>query len=561
MEPDDYASLGFWGAVLQEAVQECQRDYVVSILRDFDLTTCEGVRDLAQLAVCELRTNRTRDTQDALYLWQISQCLKKFRYGCTASPEEMQQGWVRRNEACKTMVDATPEWVLAEMAKLLSPLDPLFLSAGGQGRFGNGAVFEKLTVIGRWNRIAWFPYNVRDPESICEWRDQSSNVARLSCVPKDMFKLRSITVEPAEATFLQQFYRTRLITAAAFGLPYSTAIPQQAWGGGPELQRRRALAGSLDGLTATIDLSDASDSIRYWDVMRVFPPAIGAALERSRTPYVEVGGTRFRCHMYAGMGNATTFIVETLFFWALFTVLSHWVRDFTPVSVFGDDIVIGIKAATHPLVQEILVKMGITVNVAKSGLSTGPGFREACGLVAYQGAELPLLRIQGYRVEKPEELVSLCEFLNDALDPDSRYAPIVRTMAARVATRLVKDIQCPILPLRPVQAGCYIVDPSETVGGWSYRSRWDASRQHSVVKVKVLKPHAGKTVRVRDLTPGEALGVLNGQLHTDFYNSRVGTRGRKYSTFQVPGRGFRFEEKWVTVWGSDSQLSELTRQL
>lgn len=386
--------------------------------------------------------------------------------------------------------------------------------------------------------------------------------ARLSCVPKDMFKLRSITVEPSEATFLQQLYRTRLIAAAASVIPRNSAIPDQLWGGGPQRQRMRALAGSLTGRTATLDLSDASDSIRWDVVTQVFPCNVVAALERARSPYCEVGEkqnkVRHRVLMYAGMGNATTFIVETLFFWALVTVLSEWVRDFTPVSVFGDDIVCGIKAATHPLFLEQLTLAGLTLNMAKSGLSVGPGFREACGLAAFNGCELPLLRIKGYDCRKPEELVSLCSLVNTALARDSRYAPFVRRLGEHVGKDVRDDLACPLLPCEPLRPGVYLVDPDMAIGEWSYRSRWDDKGQHPEIRCRVLEPVRGKTLRFKNLTNGEALGVLNGQLQTEFHNDtqRAGYHSRLI-TFNIPSRDMRLKSAWNPVWSTGRELCAL----
>lgn len=560
MADNHYESIAYWANALSEAAVTGQSDYVVSILRTFDLATSNGVRDLSSFAIDELQNNRITASQDAINLWQISQCLKKFRYGCTASPEEMQQGWVERNKLCAAPFGG-PDWVLWEIAKLLKPLGPAFEATDDQGRFGNGAVYEGHNTFARWNALFRdSSYNPRCPDDIRWWTESPSLSARLSCVPKDMFKLRSITVEPTEATFLQQFYRSRLIAAAAKVLPRSSGIPQQAYGAGPEVQQKRALAGSLTGELATIDLSNASDCVR-WDVIAtVFPANIVAALERSRSPYCEINGTRHRVHMYAGMGNATTFIVETLFFWALCTVLSRWLRVFTPVSVFGDDIVLATSVARHPMFQNALADCGLVLNVAKSGLSVGPGFREACGLVAYQGTVLPLLRVNGYDCRKPEELVSLCSLVNDCMAPDSRYAPFVRLLAIRVGQDVRADFRCPVLPYPLARAGVYIADPSESIGEWSYRAQWDPDSQHALVKVKVLEANRGKTLRLKDLTSAEAFGILNGQLHSTWNGAPLGTPAGRKSEFVLPGEGFTLKPAWVPCWSSDASLLDLVSE-
>jgi hypothetical protein len=555
-----YEAVSYWADAVRSSVSEGEDDYVVELLRSYDLSTCDGVRDLSAFGISQLQNNRTLTTQNAIDLWQVSQMLKKFSYGCTASPEEMQSGWIERNAKCALPYQG-PSWVLARVAAKLAPLGPAFEATEANGRFGNGAVYEGITPFARWNASQAFSYDVRSPDSVRWWSPSPWDSARLSCVPKDMFKLRSITVEPSEATFLQQLYRTRLIAAAASVLPKSSAVPDQLWGGGPQRQRIRALRGSLDGKTATLDLSDASDSVRWDVVSMVFPPNIVAALERARSPYCEVGEstkrTRYRVHMYAGMGNATTFIVETLFFWALCTVLSEWVRDFTPVSVFGDDIVCGIKAANHPLFHEQLSLAGLSLNMAKSGLSVEPGFREACGLAAFAGCELPLLRIKGYDCRKPEELVSLCSMVNAALARDSRYAPFVRRFGERVGSDIRNDFECPLLPCEPLRPGVYLVDPDMAIGEWSYRSRWDDKSQHPEIRCRVLEADRGKTLRFRNLTNGEALGVLNGQLQTDFRMSEKAGFSARLTSFTIPSGKMKLSSTWNPVWSTGRELCDL----
>lgn len=555
----EYDSLSTWANAVQEQCCACAGSFVVSILQDYDLTTAEGVRNLSTRVISELRNNAHLEAQDAKNLWQVGQCLKKFRYGCTASPEEMQERWIERNKLCASSTPSSALWVLDEMRALLKPLASAFEATDSiSGRFGNGAVAEGLSSIARWNRARGFCYDLRDPDDIRWWKNSSNSTARLHCVPKDMFKLRSITIEPAEATFLQQRTRSRLIAASAKVLPNSSAIPQQLYGAGPEIQQMRALRGSLTGRTATLDLSDASDSIRWDHVIRVFPPNIVAELERARSTYVEVGGTRYRANMFAGMGNATTFIVESLFFWALCTVLSRWLRDFTPVSVFGDDIVLATRVANHPLFNHYMALLGLTVNMEKSGTSDGPGFREACGLVAYQGEELPLHRIQGYANE-PEGLVSLCSWVTDALRPDSRFVPFIREVGRVMGQKVISDFHFPLLPWPLVTAGLYVSDPSESIGPWSYRARWDPEAQHIRVKTKVLHAICNR-IRVGSLRTYERLGVLNGQLQTDFTTLPFGCKANRQDVLLAPTHDVELVSKWVTAWGSDASDLELVEK-
>jgi hypothetical protein len=376
-EPDRYDSVEAWGNELHAAFCDRASDYVVDLLRDYDCTTVEGLKELSSAGIAALQNNLSLAPQDAIDILQYSQCLKKFRYGCTATPAEMQAKWIERNS--KTADQEVDTWLTAEMRKLLEPLGPAFERAECDGRFGNGAVFEHVTPFARWNMVDRFPYNVRCPDDIRWWTSSSSNSARLCCVPKDIAKLRTITVEPCEATFLQQRTRRRLLVAAQV-LPTSSAIPSQLWGGGPEIQRNRCLEGSLTGKLSTIDLSDASDSISWRLVQHIFPTNIVAELERARSSKVEtLDGKEVEVHMYAGMGNATTFIVESLTFWALFTALSRWLRVYTPVSVFGDDVVLACRVANNPLIKDHDAKQRSHQNDAKNGPPLHPAIRETCG--------------------------------------------------------------------------------------------------------------------------------------------------------------------------------------
>lgn len=551
---DRFMSLPFWGYALQNCISQSNSGYAADLLRDHDLGTCDGVLGLARFAVSELTNNRVPTTEDAAHLWQISQCLKKFRYGEPLSPEGMMAGWIDRNEGCAAPLEC-PQWVLWEAKRLLAPLGPAYDAVDSDGRFGNGAVFEGISTLARWNAMEHFSYNPFAPDDVRDWSQSPYDSCRLCCVPKDMSKLRSITVEPSEATFLQQRTRSRLLLACERVMPLSSAIKQQAWGGGPEMQRSRALLASQTGELATIDLSDASDSVRYDVVCEIFPANIVADLERSRSVYCEVNGTRHRIHMFAGMGNATTFVVESLYFWSLITALTRWLRDFVPVSVFGDDIVMSCKSANHPLFQQYLASLGIKLNKDKSGLSESPGFREACGLTAYRGVELPLLRIPGWRIKNPESLVSMCGWITAALDPVSRYAPFMHQLGVMAGKQLRELTRVPVVPVPLMEPGCYLYDPGDELGGWSYRTRWNSDLQLPEIRCRVLRP-IYKRIRSRDVTYWEAQGILHGQVRTAFHDAPLGYRSPK-TELRVPTGTSEFCAKWNLAPTSDAMVVEL----
>lgn len=525
----EYDSAGDWGGELQSSILSNQEGGAsgLSFVRSFGLSNPDEIKVAAAEGISRLQNDDSLEGQDAKIIWQYSQCLKKFRYGCTTSPEEMSKGWIERNAAMKGQ--RLPWWVADGVRSLLKPLGRSYAECEGEGRFGNGNVYEGLTSIARWNAIPrLFHYNPYDPDCVPDWEASPSLSCRLSAVPKDMFKLRLITVEPAELTFLQQYVRSRLLKAVQV-LPLSSGIPQQLYGRGPEVQRRRCCLGSFTGTLATIDLSDASDRISFEDVVSVFPPNLAADLERARSPYCEVGGTRYRVHMFAGMGNATTFMVETLFFWAVVTTICRRLRDFTPVSVFGDDIVCGNRAANHPLFREYMLQCGMLVNMEKSGTSRGPGFREACGLVAFRGDVLPLDRVPGFDTSKSCGLERLCTLIN-RVNGQTESLASMKVLLYGVGRDIIQRYNVPRVPRQLASTGIYIVDPEASAS--DSRHRWNAQLQRREWKVRhCVQRHESRWVR--DLTPFEADGVLHGQLHTQFRDLPCGASVRK-SELRVP---------------------------
>lgn len=183
---------------------------------------------------------------------------------------------------------------------------------------------------------------------------------RSAYVPKDVRKCRRIAVEPSLNLFLQQGVgkwlsrRLRL-----FGVDLR------------DQERNRTLArlGSLDGSYATLDLSNASDTISTELVRWLLPPDWFELLNALRSQFYWEDGEWHPCHSFSSQGNAFTFPLETM----IFLSLGRAVTDF--VSAYGDDLICD-SASYHDLC-EILEVAGFTVNLEKS-YGSGP-FRESCG--------------------------------------------------------------------------------------------------------------------------------------------------------------------------------------
>jgi hypothetical protein len=150
--------------------------------------------------------------------------------------------------------------------------------------------------------------------------------------------------------------------------------------------------GSRDGSYATLDLSSASDLLSLDLVKIVFSkhPRFLSGLILSRTEVVQDSPDLLR--KYAGMGNATTFPVQSVCFaiLSIASILEH--RRIRPtfrnivavarnIQVYGDDII--VKTEYYTPVVEWLHLSGLSVNQDKSYFRGS--FRESCGLDAFKG--------------------------------------------------------------------------------------------------------------------------------------------------------------------------------
>lgn len=330
----------------------------------------------------------------------FAKALRKWRLdvpGSTAADRAKTalDGFVQRNIAA---ADASYVPLLQdEMRRLLKLWLPEIGSDGIHGRFGPGAVEEQWPHGLRFVRLLqWVNSGGAEFEDLpFGHADVDADICRLCAVPKDYAKDRLITVEPAYATFVQQRVRRLLLESVHQGPLRGTAM-DLGYTDGQAIQRRFARKGSRTGKLATLDLSDASDRVSWAAVQAVFPPWVLSHLWYSRTPFFSaptIGVLASRMEMFAGMGNATTFIVETLFFSAYVVAFCN-TFGFRPwVSTFGDDIVTTSEAA------EALLERGITpffkINPAKSFVGA-QRLRESCGIFAYEGYDVTVPKIDGY---------------------------------------------------------------------------------------------------------------------------------------------------------------------
>lgn len=247
--------------------------------------------------------------------------------------------------------------------------------------------------------------------------------ATLQCVPKSMTKNRTISAEPTVLQFLQQ----DLFRAMDDWFNQTPVLAKHINMHDQERSRKACLRASVRGDLASVDLSAASDSVTL-PLLRELLAGTGGedllfGLESTRSQEVLLpDGSTLPLVKYGGMGNGTTFPVETLIFAMICEAAIRDTEGSTRSTweyyVYGDDILIDVRAL--PRLYELLDLLHFTVNKTKSFHSThGHIFREACGMWALDGEEVTPLRLSRRLYweggHTPSEAVGWMHLYNDAL--------------------------------------------------------------------------------------------------------------------------------------------------
>lgn len=254
---------------------------------------------------------------------------------------------------------------------------------------------------------------------------------KFTTVPKTARTDRCIEIQPLLNLFAQlglgRCIRRRLLDATGIDLDHQS-----------DINRELARKGSVHGGYATIDLSNASDSICAELVKQLLPSDWYHALNITRTHTVDFEGEIRPLERFSAMGNGFTFELETLIFYAISRATCLHGR----VVCFGDDIIVPTLYASD--VCGYLEKAGFTVNRNKSFI-TGP-FRESCGADWFLGTFVRPYLLDD-RLEKVTEIVSMANGLarwalyrNHGYGFDYRVRPVwlqaVRWIPPRIRARL-----------------------------------------------------------------------------------------------------------------------------
>lgn len=238
--------------------------------------------------------------------------------------------------------------------------------------------------------------------------------SRFSTVPKNNEKDRPINMEPFGNQVVQRqigLYFKQVIKAE-FNIDLDTSA---------DLHRA-----ALSLKIATIDLSNASDSITRTLIRKIFPRHVVDVLESSRSPYVydPVSGDYHYPYKISSMGNGYTFELMTY-------ILLCLTRSFDEnSSVFGDDIIVKDECASQ--VIDSLKGIGFVPNLSKTAYGTNP-FRESCG-ANWHSTEGYILSVD---LTFPNDIVECIVFYNKVERLSRRYRSFERL--ERSLRRVVPD--------------------------------------------------------------------------------------------------------------------------
>lgn len=478
---------------------------------------------------------------------QSGYMFKKFRYGGnpTARAAAAIEGFIARNDSCRS----TPESYLkktiqARMRVLLERALPV--SEVWKPRFGGGAVAEHIPWLARWERIARHPALLQGFQipMTMDLTLHGGETVRLCAVPKDYAKDRLITVEPWLNTWVQHATRRLIYESIHCGPLRGTAMDAMHVDG-VSLQRELAVEGSKYGNYDTLDLSDASDHISLADVEAVFPPWVLSYLLACRTEGFETpDGRRGTVHMYAGMGNATTFVVETLYFWAACSAIGELAGIRRPfVSVYGDDIVTESRVTREIIAGGGLESLGLVLNHGKSYWGDC-SFRESCGVWALRGYDVTPSRFDGFDLGQASGRIGFADVIRRMLGSGCG-------MQLLMADRLAKGSCMSIVP--------YDAPGTQTLP--DLRQLWH--RRHTVMNTRldndlqVLQVRAEMPVLATCDVPADRSGYLFGALlgcvSTNVRHGRIRADGLRpcnhVVTIPTPRGETRLRKRWVTLEG------------
>lgn len=306
--------------------------------------------------------------------------------------EEAYQQWSTRNLCEVPNLDTEPE------AMELSRIFPrrLIHSAKLRPKFGNGVTADlgKATDLESKYKnfkddalLRYYANKVGFPTDALPFRQEGlERCGNLMFVPKALDRLRVVSPEPSSLMFYQRG-TARWMLDIINTTPWRAHISLQH----SELNAQLAMEGSVSGEYATIDLSAASDGVKYRYVKDLFRnTCLREALISVRSRTVKYGDSILIPNYYAPMGSGCCFEVETAFFASVVGSIMRQNRDRRAWRVYGDDII--VPEERYDQVIDRLLYYGFEVNQSKS-FHGSVSFRESCGGDYFLGEDVTPVRV------------------------------------------------------------------------------------------------------------------------------------------------------------------------
>lgn len=362
---------------------------------------------------------------------------------------------------------------------------------------------------------------------------------KIVTVPKNAKTDRVIAIEPCMNIFVQKgigsMIRKRL---KKVGVDLDDQTKNQ----------RLALAGSLDGSLATLDLSAASDSISLELVRMLLPPDWVAAIESCRSERgVLPDGRVITYRKVSSMGNGFTFELESLIFWALCSaVRSLRGESDRRMAIYGDDIIVPTSLVVD--VVSILEFTGFQVNEKKTHVD-GP-FRESCGKHYFHGVDVTPIYIKD-NVDSFPRYIWLCNQLkrwsfNQTWGCDPALLPIYEW----IRSKLGKYWSRPRIP-DGLGDGALIGNFDEVLPKRASRGQagWTA---HFFTEMRVSRMPDDHPILLKSLFRLEKSPISGGSL-LRFKTSRLGKRviepeGNSFLSVPTDKRRYSISKRAVWQW-------------
>lgn len=295
---------------------------------------------------------------------------------------------------------------------------------------------------------------------------------RFSTAPKDATQHRSTGAECTLNVFYQLAYgkalRRRLRNSTGWDLSHAS-----------EIHRRVAQESSVHGEFATLDLSNASDTVCRVLVKLLLPSEWYEVLDMLRSKFTYLDGHWVQLEKFSSMGNGFTFELETIIFAALTCIA---VRKGggkgvlgVDVFVFGDDII--MPTVRFAEVDPVLRFFGFKLNKEKSFYGSEP-FRESCGGDYFNGKNVRGVYIKA-DPRGPEDYIVIA---NKLYELRARFTDLGHDLSMKPWFHTLDQLPTPIRHCRGPK------DLGDTVIWDDDKSKWTTRTRHGIRYFRCHRP-------------------------------------------------------------------------